>query len=70
MTRLANKPSQRKDTAEKMADAVLYLCRVAAAEGLKDVLSDLLELRRKLEYIASGEEESKTSAPRGGRDAH
>jgi hypothetical protein len=70
MTRLANKPSQRKDTAEKMADAVLYLCRVAAAEGLKDVLCDLLALRNKLELIASGEQESETSMPQGGRDAH
>ncbi|MBR0684393.1 hypothetical protein JQ594_00550 [Bradyrhizobium manausense] len=42
-----------------MADAVSYLCRVAAEEGLDSVLLDLLEVRQKLEDIASSEDEPK-----------
>jgi hypothetical protein len=42
-----------RDTAEKMADAVSYLCRIAAQEGLYSVLPDLLEAQQKLERIAS-----------------
>lgn len=53
------KRSDPKDTAEKMADAVSYLCRVAAEEGLDSVLLDLLEVRQKLEDIASSEDEPK-----------
>lgn len=36
-----------------MADAVSYLCRIAAQEGLYSVLPDLLEAQQKLERIAS-----------------
>jgi hypothetical protein len=66
---LAKKMSAREDTAGKMADAVLYLCRVAAAEGLKDVLVDLLEVRSKLERIASGDDVSALPLKQGDRDA-
>lgn len=38
-----------------MADAVSYLCRVAAEEGFYAVLPDLLELQEKLERIASAQ---------------
>lgn len=48
-----------KDTAGKMADAISYLCRVAAEEGLETVLPDLLEAQQKLEEIASSEEAPK-----------
>jgi hypothetical protein len=47
-----------KGTAEKMADAVSYLCRVAAEEGFHAVLSDLLEAQQKLERIASSHDPS------------
>ncbi|MFG3594503.1 hypothetical protein [Bradyrhizobium sp. RDI18] len=46
-----------KDTAGKMADAVSYLCRVAAEEGFDTVLCDLLEIRQKLEKIAGEDDE-------------
>ncbi len=48
-----------KDTAGKMADAVSYLCRVAAEEGFDIVLCDLLEIRQKLEEIAGEDDEPK-----------
>jgi dienelactone hydrolase len=46
-------PAGSKGTAKKMADAVSYLCRVAAEEGFHAVLPDLLEVQQKLENIAS-----------------
>ncbi|WFU62669.1 hypothetical protein [Bradyrhizobium brasilense] len=48
-----NKHEDPKDTAGKMADAVSYLCRVAAEEGFCEVLVDLLSAREKLETIAT-----------------
>lgn len=65
---LAKEDSDREDTAGKMADAVLYLCQVAAAEGLRDILIDLLEVRSKLERIASGGDQAAT-AQQGDRNA-
>ncbi|MCS3695028.1 hypothetical protein ABIF07_000226 [Bradyrhizobium elkanii] len=50
-----------RDTAEKMADAVSYLCRVAAEEGFYHVMVDLLSVREKLEAIASGAQDSSDS---------
>jgi hypothetical protein len=49
-------PSDPKDTAEKMADAVSYLCRVALEEGLDAVLPDLIEVRQKLVDIAGAKD--------------
>lgn len=46
-------PGASQGTAKKMADAVSYLCRVAAEEGFHTVLPDLLEAQEKLERIAS-----------------
>jgi len=40
-----------------MADAVSYLCRVAAEEGFHAVLPDLFEAQQKLERIASSLEQ-------------
>lgn len=47
-----------RDTAEKMADAVSYLCRVAVEEGFYNVLVDLLSAGEKLEEIANAERNS------------
>lgn len=52
----ADRPTDPKDAAEKMADAVSYLCRVAAEEGLYVVLPDLIEARLKLEMIATADD--------------
>lgn len=51
----ATEMSDPRDRAAKMADAVSYLCRVAAEEGFDAVLLDLVKARRKLEDIASSE---------------
>ena len=52
-----NRPSTEavdaRSTAKNMADAVSYLCRVAAEEGFYAVVTDLLEVQQKLERIAS-----------------
>ena len=45
-----------KETAENMADAVSYLCRVAVEEGFHGVLPDLFEAQQKLEKIASSQD--------------
>ncbi|MBB5052792.1 hypothetical protein HNQ36_002766 [Afipia massiliensis] len=45
-----------------MADAVSYLCRVAAEEGFECIILDLLEIREKLEIIAAEADEPKKSA--------
>lgn len=50
-------PSDPKDTAGKMADAVSYLCRVAAQEGFGTVLPDLLEAQQKLQRIAESDDQ-------------
>jgi hypothetical protein len=49
-------PTAATGTAAMMADAVSYLCRVAAEEGLYAVLHDLLEVQHKLESIASAQD--------------
>lgn len=40
-----------------MADAVSYLCRVAAQEGFGTVLPDLLEAQQKLQRIAESDDQ-------------
>lgn len=53
-------PGPCKRTAQRMADAVSYLCRVAAEEGFDSILPELLEAQQKLERIAS----ARSPAPR------
>ncbi len=48
-----------KDTASKMADAVSYLCRVAAEAGFVSIVIKLSDVREKLEALAAEPDEPK-----------